>query len=121
MFGIVKLLKRTFLGVTQGGLKRPARNQAMIRALIERAVTENLTIRIEYTDANGTHTIRRIEPLEWDNLNVKGRCLERLDFRIFRMQRIQSAAWTGDVFDPEDDGVVEKGKNQRRKAQPVTA
>jgi predicted DNA-binding transcriptional regulator YafY len=112
---VSKIVKRSVLGLTQSGLKRPVKNPSMIRALLERAQVQNLVLKIEYVDEKGDSTAREIEVLEWDTTNIKARCRERKDYRNFLISRIKSAVWTGDVFDPADERLIEQGKKERAK------
>ena len=96
MFGS-NFIKRGLLSLTQSGLKRPTTSKTMIRAMVERAVEQSLVLKIKYVDEKGEV------------------------YRTFRFDRIKSAAWTGDVFDPADERIIEQGKKERGTANTATA
>lgn len=90
-------------------------------ALIRQAAWQEIAIDIEYTDATGTHSTRRIYPLSivyLDNsLVLLSYCCLRKDSRVFRLDRIVTVMPTEESFHPKRVPLlrkaVEKVKNQK--------
>ncbi|MEZ5846985.1 MAG: WYL domain-containing protein [Geminicoccaceae bacterium] len=92
---------------------------------LRRAIREQRYVNIDYSDINGTRSMRRIRPL---GLAFYGPvwllftwCELRLDFRSFRLDRICAMEVTGDRFQgtrPRPSGFHEKlGKLGRTSAR----
>lgn len=78
----------------------PAGNEA---TRVRRAIRDARVLLLDYRDADGTQTRRRVWPLAlWvtdDGWVVAGWCELRHDFRAFRTDRIVALADTGDRFE----------------------
>lgn len=87
-----------------GDLDRPAPVAEIDMALIRQACWREEALDIRYTDRDGAATRRAIWPLAIVYLDrmlvVLARCCLREDFRMFRVDRITSAATTGTSFRP---------------------
>ncbi|MCD2515680.1 YafY family transcriptional regulator [Massilia sp. G4R7] len=74
-------------------------------ALIRDACWRERALRIRYTDRNGEASERTVWPLAimyLENILVLlARCCLRQDFRMFRLERIESAEQTGELFRPQ--------------------
>lgn len=105
----MKLIRKTVLNLSLTGLKGTKTSRTMVKLLIEEAIKRALVLKIEYVDKGGNVSIREIEPLEWDTNMVHARCRLRKDIRQFQYSHITSASWTGDVFDPNDNSLLEEG------------
>lgn len=72
-------------------------------SLIQKAVEEKRLISFHYYSPNG-EAIRTIEPyfllFRWSSWYVWGYCRLRLDFRMFKINRIENLSFTGEIFDP---------------------
>lgn len=72
---------------------------------LERACEDRLVTAISYTDASGAASERSIRPLAlwfWGgSWTVIGWCQKRDDFRMFRVDRIETMTPTGSTFRPE--------------------
>jgi predicted DNA-binding transcriptional regulator YafY len=70
--------------------------------VIRRAIRETKVLHLEYKDAEGSLTDRRVNPLAiWaftDGWLFAGWCQHRNDFRAFRLDRIAVISETGDRF-----------------------
>jgi predicted DNA-binding transcriptional regulator YafY len=70
--------------------------------IIRRAIREANVLHLEYKDADGNLSDRRVNPLAiWaftDGWLFAGWCLSRNDFRAFRLDRISAIAETGNRF-----------------------
>lgn len=75
--------------------------------VIRRAIRKASVLRVEYRDAEGSLSDRRIHPLAiWaftDGWLFAGWCTLRADFRAFRFDRISKIADTGDHFADHPD------------------
>jgi predicted DNA-binding transcriptional regulator YafY len=73
--------------------------------VIRRAIREQLTLLIDYTALDGSHSRRRIRPLQmeyWGRAwTCTGWCETREDFRVFRVDRINETLVPGDRFESE--------------------
>ncbi|MGN0144789.1 MAG: helix-turn-helix transcriptional regulator [Clostridium sp.] len=71
---------------------------------IKKAIEENYIISFEYISQDNTKSLRRIEPYQLILKNsiwyIKGYCLEKCDFRIFRISRIHFLKVTNEIFSP---------------------
>lgn len=72
--------------------------------LLKSAVIQHREVRIVYAGTNGSHTTRRIQPLKllcksgaW---YVKAYCMEKEDFRIFKISRIMELSLLEETFLP---------------------
>lgn len=83
--------------------------------LLKSAVIQHREVRIVYAGTNGSHTTRRIQPLKllcksgaW---YVKAYCMEKEDFRIFKISRIMELSLLEETFlpmmYPEEHGIRE--------------
>lgn len=83
--------------------------------LLKSAVIQHRQVRIVYAGTNGSHTTRRIQPLKllcksgaW---YVKAYCMEKEDFRIFKISRIMELSLLEETFlpmmYPEEHGIRE--------------
>jgi len=74
--------------------------------LIRRAIRERLVLAIEYLALNGNRTRRRIRPLQmeyWGRAwTMTGWCEVREDFRVFRIDRIETCLDTGETYTEEN-------------------
>lgn len=72
---------------------------------LEQAADQKLVLAIEYFDAEGVPSTRRIRPLGlwfWGKVwTLAAWCEMREDFRTFRLDRIKSIDKTGEIFKPE--------------------
>lgn len=67
---------------------------------------------LEYTDAKGQTTSRRIKPIEWaDESTLVAYCFLRQDFRHFLVDRIQKMAPTILTLNAQDE--VEQAMRER--------
>ncbi|MGR3635606.1 MAG: helix-turn-helix transcriptional regulator [Shimia sp.] len=75
--------------------------------VIRRAIREQLVLAIEYLALNGSRTRRRIRPLQmeyWGRAwTMTGWCETRQEFRVFRIDRINTCLDTGEHFAEEED------------------
>jgi predicted DNA-binding transcriptional regulator YafY len=82
----------------------PDRDKNMID-LAEKAVETRKVLELDYSDVEGKASRRNVRPLGlwyWGKVwTLVGWCELRDDFRVFRIDRIQSAGPTGGVFKPE--------------------
>ncbi|MDW6061127.1 WYL domain-containing protein [Streptomyces sp. FXJ1.4098] len=84
----------------------PSRTDSAVRAAVEQAVTDNMVLRLSYVDAAGRESDRVVEPAGL--LTADGRwyliawCRIRRAGRGFRLDRIASAAPTGEQARPHD-------------------
>ncbi|WP_329395325.1 helix-turn-helix transcriptional regulator [Streptomyces melanogenes] len=84
----------------------PPRTDARIRTAVEQALTNNMVLRLSYTDAAGQESNRVVEPAGL--LTADGRwyliawCRTRRAGRGFRLDRIAAAAPTGEQAQPHD-------------------
>ncbi len=73
--------------------------------LLEQAADKRRIVEIGYQDADGTSTARRIRPLGlwfWGKVwTLAAWCELRVDFRTFRLDRIETIKQTSDQFRPE--------------------
>ncbi|MEQ4207826.1 WYL domain-containing protein [Actinopolymorpha sp. B9G3] len=88
---VVKLLGRT---------QRPATESAPAPRVIDEALRQQRVVVLDYVDAKGESTRRRVEPLELthtgDHWYLVGWCLRRDAVRWFRLDRVRSAHLTPD-------------------------
>ncbi len=74
-------------------------------ALIKEAILDNRLISFRYYSNKGD-SLRRIEPyyltFQWAGWYVFGYCLERKDFRLFKLNRLWELKDTGEVFQPRE-------------------
>jgi predicted DNA-binding transcriptional regulator YafY len=81
-------------------------------ALIREALQEDRVIRFAYTTVNGVGTVRDVEPmtliLKGTAWYVYGYCLERGDFRLFRLSRLSELAVTERRFTRREHAPVEE-------------
>ncbi len=79
--------------------------------LLRRAIREHLKLRMEYRDHAGSPTTRIVRPLQlefWGRAwTLTGWCEMRSDFRVFRVDHIESVAAGGDGFLPESGKTVD--------------
>ena len=75
-------------------------------AVLSRGVKEHRRVRLEYANEAGEISVRDLEPYavaKRNNLwNVVGYCRLRGDVRIFRVDRVRSAALQGETFMPPE-------------------
>lgn len=95
---------RTEALVSRIWIARPEANQAspaVLRA-IERSLTEQLVLSIRYRTANGTQSVRRVEPIKAahtaGNWYLPAYCTERESVRWFRFDRIEHADITNQHY-----------------------
>lgn len=73
---------------------------------IKKAMDEDHYIFFLYTDKNGSAAWRKIEPYQLTlkdmNWYVRGFCLERRDFRTFKLTRISNLTQSEDGFNPRE-------------------
>ena len=73
--------------------------------LLERSADQRQVLDVEYYDAEGVPTRRRIRPLGlwfWGKVwTLAAWCEMRTDFRTFRLDRMKSIDATGETFKPE--------------------
>ncbi|MCY6383186.1 helix-turn-helix transcriptional regulator [Hoeflea prorocentri] len=73
--------------------------------LLERAADRRQVLDVEYRDAEGAATARRIRPLGlwfWGKVwTLAAWCELRSDFRTFRLDRMDKIRETGEIFRPE--------------------
>ena len=73
--------------------------------LIKRAVLENRIIEFDYVYERG-ESRRRVEPhfviFQWEAWYVFGFCLDRSDFRLFKLQRLWNLHLCDETFSPRD-------------------
>ena len=76
-------------------------------ALVRSAIRQRRVLQLDYADADGQLSIRRLRPLAiWamtDGWMFSGWCELRADFRTWRFDRIVDLARTGDCFPDEPD------------------
>ena len=86
-----------------GGRSRAAR-------ILDEALRQRVVVRVEYEDAEGTRSVRRLEPLAF--ARTKGRwyllawCRDREAGRWFRLDRVRAAGTTRERFAPRDIAAV---------------
>lgn len=93
-----------------------------VRALfdqIERACDRKEVQSMVYCDEAGRETSRRIRPLGlwfWGKVwTLVAWCELRADFRVFRLDRIESCASTGEIFALEPDKAIEVFEERMRR------
>lgn len=73
--------------------------------LLEQSADQRQVLEIEYFDADGVPSKRRIRPLGlwfWGKVwTLAAWCEMRVDFRTFRLDRINTVSQTGETFKPE--------------------
>ena len=73
--------------------------------LIQRAMEDNRLLEFDYVDRQGLHSSRRVEPyrllLKGMRWYMEGYCMERNDFRLFKLTRMAGLV-TGDHFVPRE-------------------
>lgn len=81
---------------------------------IRKAIEEKHIISFEYRSQNNRRSLRRIEPYQLILKNsiwyIKGYCLEKCDFRIFRISRIYSLKVMDETFTPRKFNYKENNK-----------
>lgn len=74
--------------------------------IIKTAIQENKLLSFEYTDQHGSKTVRTAEPyqlvLKNSNWYWQGYCLNRNDFRLFKITRISNLQIKEEIFEPRD-------------------
>jgi predicted DNA-binding transcriptional regulator YafY len=79
--------------------------------LIRRAIREHLTLDMTYRDLSGTETRRRVRPLQlefWGRAwTLTAWCDLRNDFRVFRVDLVESLAHDGGAFLPEPGKTID--------------
>ena len=77
-----------------------------VDAVVQRAIVEQLVLRLGYADRNGNVTTRDVEPIGVVSLDdawfLVGWCRLRDGVRSFRLDRIASSELTGDRATPRD-------------------
>lgn len=72
---------------------------------LRNALRDSIAVDIDYRDAHGDATSRRVRPLSLAYFGpvwvMAGWCELRQDFRTFRLDRVSRFAVTGDTFKPE--------------------
>ena len=94
---------------------------------LETAVRSKRVVEFDYTDAVSHRTHRRVEPVillcKWYSWYLFGYCLERRDYRLFRLSRIRELVTTPEPFlmqhDNPDRLLAEHGEEDRRIFQQV--
>lgn len=93
-------------------------------ALIKEAILDNRLIGFRYYSSKGD-SLRRIEPyyltFQWAGWYVFGYCLERKDFRLFKLNRLWELKNTEEVFQPRE--ITDKDKDFEhyfREELPIT-
>ena len=88
-----------------------AARAARFLGTLRRALREHLTLTLQYRDPRGTESERRIRPLRleyWGNVWIlTAWCELRGDFRLFRVDLIQSVQPDGTAFLPEPGKTVD--------------
>ena len=76
---------------------------------LKKAMVEQEPVLIRYEDAEGTETSRFVIPFRWEmkhgRLYFHGYCLNRLEDRTFRLDRVRSCTLQSDLF-PSDNLVT---------------
>lgn len=79
-------------------------------AALRKATREEQVLEISYCDKDGEATRRCVWPLSIvfmdENLVLLAHCLLRADYRVFRVDRIQTIKATGDGFKPRRVGML---------------
>ena len=96
-------IKQSMLNMLLGRWKQRQTEVQDIRTLIGLALAHNMVLEIEYTDKQADHTVRAVEPVTWDEVNVLTHCrLREGRYRKFTINYILSARWTGELFVPQE-------------------
>lgn len=73
--------------------------------LIQAAIAKNEILSFQYFSPNGDSS-RQIEPyllvFQWSSWYVWGFCLEKSDYRLFKLNRLQELKQTGATFEPRE-------------------
>lgn len=73
--------------------------------LIQAAIAKNAILSFQYFSPNGDSS-RQIEPyllvFQWSSWYVWGFCLEKSDYRLFKLNRLQELKQTGATFEPRE-------------------
>ncbi|WP_040951366.1 helix-turn-helix transcriptional regulator [Gorillibacterium massiliense] len=73
---------------------------------IETAINEYRCLLFRYTDRNGEGTLRQVEPykivFKEGSWYLQAFCLERNDYRIFKLARMSEAKLSDEAFSPKD-------------------
>lgn len=88
-------------------------------AALRKAMREEHALEISYCDKDGVATLRNIWPLSIvfmdESLVLLAHCLLRADYRVFRVDRIQTISATGDAFKPRRVGMLREFLAQLKK------
>lgn len=92
--------------------------------MLERSADQRQVLEIEYYDADGVPSSRRIRPLGlwfWGKVwTLAAWCEMRTDFRTFRLDRMKSINNTGDTFKPERGKMLsDYYRNMESRQRPI--